>query len=141
MRFPTFEVNIGLTRNDGQGSLSPGYVHDAIQQMGLLVVARRVAYANHTRGGEDTFIARVIDPVSHTGSTTPTTLSVLAAYLHQDAIAVVPHSDVSPHVTPHLVGPKADEWGPFDPQYFVPFGCDSLQCQVEKSYGQARLSH
>lgn len=48
-------------------------------------------------------------------------LHSVAAALHQDCIAVVPVDDYfNPgyRLPGHLIGPRADKWGEFNPEYF-----------------------
>lgn len=96
-------LNVGLRRNDGGGDLVVEVVEDVLADMGL----EPVAFRNDATGEEPTLVA-------HCLSVTPAQLYAACHVLAQDCIAVY---DLKRCVG-ELVGPKAKEWGRFDPQYF-----------------------
>lgn len=107
------EVNVGLSTNDG-GTVSVTQAIAALQRRGFVVVAQRVVCARHAKGSEDTLVARLLLPKQP--GTALTRLYFVAKDLRQDAIAVM-WSDAAGI----LVGPRASEWGSFDPYYFHRF--------------------
>lgn len=96
-------VNIGMERNDGGRRVSPGTVVDVLDDLGILVVDSRM----DGTGKKPTFVAIVDDA-------TPAQIYAACHVLAQDCIAVY---DLKRCIG-ELVGPKAKEWGRFDPQYF-----------------------
>lgn len=105
-----YTINIGLARNDG---LPDNSLKDTIYQCwknGLNIrfwKEARVFYGRW-KGTEKTLVAVI------TGEPCPAVLSALCVILHQDCIAVK-YVDG----TGELIGPNADKWGKFNPEYFI----------------------
>lgn len=128
--FPTFEINVGLLVN-GAPALTVKEVTQELSLAGFHVTAQRVVTAQHDKGVEPTVVARVIYPHDRLALGSFARFLDVAYKLRQDAIAVVP---VQPETwggenrmpSSRLIGPKADEWGPFNPEYFHPFSEDKV---------------
>jgi len=102
-------INIGLHVN-GRRNTKSAVVNQAfetaraLRALGLKVVRARVVHSNT----EPTYVALVTNGVSNND------LIYLCDRLEQDAIAAYYETGVGT-----LVGPKAEEWGPFNPEYFL----------------------
>lgn len=98
-----YVLNIGLQRNDG-GTLN-------VRAVLASLVGRGIVYASHGVHTSDTERTLVL-----TCAPVPTSvLYALALALAQDCIAVY---DTGAQAG-RLIGPKAREWGTFNPQYFI----------------------
>ncbi len=99
-------LNVGLNVGDVL-TLSPLEVLSALWraalQEGVEVLEARV----HDSSSEPTLVARLSHPLS------TQTLNDLSVTLRQDAVAQWAAGRGT------LAGPKADLWGPFDPDFFV----------------------
>lgn len=98
-------VNVGLARNTG-GQLDPSTVLRAFRQRGF----QHIANALHRSDSEDTVVMAMIQPARAMRA-----IDELAAELDQDCIAVA----FTGNGAGVLIGPKADDWGAFDPSCFI----------------------
>ena len=99
-------LNIGLAR-EGNSNIGVGTVLREIYRVGKLVT-----YSVHHSDTEATVVAFVA-----AGSDYRAQVEFLSVLLSQDCIAVY---DVDTKAG-ELIGPKAAEWGEFNPEYFVLF--------------------
>ena len=101
-------LNIGLAR-DGKSNIGVGTALRDLNSLGFAILR----HAGHTSDTEQTLVAEVL----HLGSTrmVGNNLYHLATLLGQDCIAVV-NEDTGDRA---LIGPRADKWGEFNPDYFV----------------------
>jgi len=99
-------MNIGLAIGSTSAFLTVSQVVQAVERAGL-----RIAQINvHESDTEPTIVLRTPDWDSHAVAT-------LSTVLGQDCIAVWhPLREGQPG---ELIGPKADEWGPFNPEFFL----------------------
>jgi hypothetical protein len=97
-------LNIGLARGDG-GNISVGTVLREVYQAGKLVT-----YAAHHSDTEQTVIAFVSIEGDY-----PAKINHLCVLWGQDCIAA--YNPVTK--AGELIGPKAAEWGEFNPEFFV----------------------
>lgn len=105
MLAPTpYTLNIGLHRNDGGADLSLALVLNQLRSIGASVRAARVLQSD----SEPTAVITVDNPLGRV------TLYSLSLALSQDCIA---QADVTGLGL--LAGPKAADWGPFNPAYFL----------------------
>lgn len=95
-------VNIGLATNDG-GAITADEAIAALRSIGVEVVET----AQHESDTEQTLVARLSRPL------TPEEGEALSVALRQDAVAQ------AFGVEGALFGPKKDDWGPFNPQFFL----------------------
>lgn len=102
-------LNIGLIRADNKLPLNPLFVEQYLSHIGLDVREFKIFQSDseptavvviRTTGNQPVFASQ---------------LRTISEFLKQDAIAFY-----SPHTgRGELFGPKADAWGPFNPQYFL----------------------
>jgi hypothetical protein len=97
-------VNVGLVRNDGRGSVAPSSILQWFATNRRVVSAWRVAESDHS---EPTLILNV-----------PHALPAAVAHnlcvtFAQDCIA-----QSADGISGELLGPHAEQWRPFDVQYF-----------------------
>lgn len=103
-------LNIGLAR-DGQSDLSPAEAFEALQKR-FEVGEYRVAQS----GTELTLIAEVkFGDGAIAWDEARLQLYYLSVGLSQDCIAILRADGIG-----KLVGPRADAWGEFNPEYFLP---------------------
>jgi len=96
-------LNVGLKRSDNGQLLSYVFVEQVLLHLGLGVVDFKLFQSD----SEPTAVVTIRDidfPLVETA----------AEFLRQDAIAVY-----SPHRLGVLIGPKAAEWGDFNPEFFI----------------------
>lgn len=98
----TITLNVGLDTNEG-GSISAAQALAAIRMRGGYVRSHTLAESDT----ELTLIAILNNPMN------PDKLHQLSVDLQQDCIAMAVGSDGE------LYGPKAEAWGPFNPEYFL----------------------
>jgi len=96
-------VNIGLRMGNGS-KLGKQTVVKALKQLGVEIQEQNV----HAADTEPTFVAKISRPLTEEEG------NKLSAQLRQDAI-IQQHADG----TGVLLGPKAQEWGPYNPEYFL----------------------
>ena len=98
-------VNIGLAigEHNGGGTITPDMARAALEQRGVKVLHEEIGQS----ATEPTYIAKLSRPLS------PAEGHEISADLKQDAIAQK-HGDSG-----NLFGPKAEEWGPFNSDYFL----------------------
>lgn len=104
-----FILNIGLNRASG-GTLTPKLARLALLTNGFLIVNDAVLESDT----EPTLVAEVINP----GASPIILLQLLRRVveaLGQDCIAVYRERTRGGA----LIGPRAAEWGPFNPEYFL----------------------
>jgi hypothetical protein len=99
---PMPTVNIGLNTNDGKG-ITPAQAISKLQGTGATVLDSAV----HTSNTEPTLVAQLSRPLN------PDEANGVATGLNQDAI-VQTHAGAG-----QLYGPKAADWGPYNPNYFL----------------------
>lgn len=97
-------LNIGLHIGDGTEKLKPEVVLEALKSRGLNVKRFEIAQSKT----EPTLIAELDRPLSEVEG------KEIAVALRQDAIAQSLPGNVGA-----LYGPKAEEWGPFNPEFFL----------------------
>lgn len=109
----TYTLNIGLARNDAPTLLDVSNVIKTLYKHGIVVLDHRVKDSST----EPTLVAkckyvrtRGLWPVENEFFT-------VSVELAQDCIAV--YDDNAQAGV--LIGPKADKWGVFDPDYFISF--------------------
>jgi hypothetical protein len=105
------DFNIGLAIGNGEESLTIADINRELLNLGFYHQTHRVAQSD----SELTYVVRCLDFALQDG---PLAWRVfkLAAVLHQDAIAAVPH-DGTPAI---CVGPAAHRWGgAFLPQHWI----------------------
>lgn len=110
-------LNIGLARNDGKPDNGILHVVAKLNDYGFKLVAGEVFEVMHGKGTEQTLIAEV-EYQHHAQYHIGVAVHVLSLKLAQDCIAVGYVSDGSV-LGGNLYGPKAHEWGQFNPEYFV----------------------
>jgi hypothetical protein len=101
-------LNIGLIRADNKLPLNPLFVEQYLNHLGLEVRDFKIFQSD----SEPTavVVVRTSDSPLFTNAT-----ALNARFLQQEAIA-----RYSPeHNRGELFGPKADAWGPFNPQFFL----------------------
>ena len=97
-------LNIGLHVN-GKPELTPAQVLCAVWKTGSLILAHTVKESTT----EPTVVLEIARPLNRTEG------ELVANELRQEAIAQL-HKG-----TGELFGPKAQEWGPFNPEFFLTF--------------------
>lgn len=103
-----FTLNIGL--NSSKGAIKPAKALLAVQLNNLVVVNSAV----HTSDTEPTLVVQV-ETLHKNPRWFLTSIERLAVELHQDCIAVY-RPELGGGA---LIGPKAAEWGAFDPKQFI----------------------
>lgn len=108
-------LNIGLARNDGAPDNGVLHVVVKLNQFGFRLKAGEVHEVTHALGTERTLVVEVYP---RDGIATRAAVYRLSLELAQDCIAVgfVQDGTVT---SGELIGPKAADWGEFDPAYFV----------------------
>lgn len=101
---PAAILNVGLDTRDGARPITVAAVCEALRAIGRTIVTVEVRESNT----EPTAIV-VIDR-----ALSPAALAALSAQLNQEAIAQLDADGVG-----ILAGPKADAWGPFNPDFFL----------------------
>lgn len=114
MKNALITLNIGQAIPDG-GFNSTGLVLFSLNMHGFTVVRYREIVADHDKGTEPTIVA-VVEP-RDTGTAITARIESLSRVLSQDCIAV--RNAAGDGV---LIGPKAAEWGEFNPEYFHDYG-------------------
>lgn len=99
----SYILNIGLAR-EGQENLKPFNVLRAIRNLGCHVVAEGLRPSDT----EPTLVVHVV----HCAESTAETLAVI---LEQDCVARYHLGNGKGQ----LIGPRADKWGDFNPEYFL----------------------
>ena len=96
-------LNVGLKVGRTDRIITAGRVTAVAEALGLRVLKLSI----HVSNTEPTAV------VTLEGRVSSDTLFIMADSLHQEAVAVLyPAGGI-------LVGPKEDEWGPFNPDYFL----------------------
>tara|TARA_R110002072_G_scaffold151470_1_gene300773 strand:- start:8032 stop:8382 length:351 start_codon:yes stop_codon:yes gene_type:complete len=111
-------INVGLdyrTHDGTTGRLARREVLDAVKRhRGVIADVQSVQ-----SDSEPTLVITLVRPMAHR------TLERLSADLRQDAIAQFDGS------SGHLAGPRAEDWGPFNPEFFfMPDGQRLAQSQA-----------
>lgn len=119
MKNALITLNIGQAIPDG-GFNSTGLVLFSINTHGFTVVRYREIVADHDKGTEPTIVA-VVEP-RDTGTAITARIESLSRVLRQDCIAA--RNAAGDGV---LIGPKAAEWGEFNPEYFHDYGSPIAQ--------------
>jgi hypothetical protein len=109
-------LNIGLARNDGAPDNGVLHVVAALNDYGFTLIHGEVHEVTHGLGVEQTLIAEV--KYAHGSPLLPNAVHHLSVELAQDCIAIA-HVNEDGVVLGGLFGPKADEWGPFNTEFFV----------------------
>ncbi|QYD70119.1 hypothetical protein KZJ38_07365 [Paraburkholderia edwinii] len=109
-------LNIGLARNDGEPDNGILHVVAKINQYGFIIRAGEIHEVTHAHGTERTLIAEV--KYTRNEAYLPTAVYHLSQDLAQDCIAIANQSD-NGVISGAIYGPKAAEWGEFDPRFFV----------------------
>jgi hypothetical protein len=109
-------LNIGLARNDGQPNHTLEHVVAELTRSGLIVQSGARVVQSDT---EPTAVLRLTPATvaRHSMSSLHHTLHLVACFLNQDCIAI--HDTSHPATYGALVGPKAKEWGEFNPELFL----------------------
>lgn len=99
-------LNVGLSTAEvaGEGQITEDVVRAAVERLGVRVTALQVRQSNT----EPTAIVTIDRPLTQDEG------DELSRELQQEAIAQRYNDG-----TGDLFGPKADEWGPFNPEYFL----------------------
>lgn len=110
----TTTINLGLHTNDG-GQLSPAAGLAAVE--GCFGPADQVYHLAAGKSGEPTLVVIYAGVISNL----QTQARVLCELARQDCVAVrVHHQPANPLAWAGvLIGPKAAEWGPFNPDFFT----------------------
>lgn len=108
-------LNIGHKRNDGALDLSSDEIVRAFESLQTTIL-RRAVFESRT----ETTTVLEIDP--HT-TPSPGTLFFLSKLLSQDCIALYNTETRSGR----LIGPNAEAWLPFNPEYFLTFDGPAVQ--------------
>ncbi len=99
-------LNVGLKIGTTDRLITAGRVLQVAEHLGLRVTKLSI----HESNTEPTAVVTI------EGRASTATLFIMADSLHQDAIAVLYEGVGNGGL---LVGPKEDEWGPFNPDYFL----------------------
>lgn len=99
-------LNIGLNIGDGTRKVAPAVAMAALALAGAAVLRHTIAQS----ATEVTLIAELAEPLPRE------TLHAISVVLEQDCIAQR-HADGAGE----LIGPRAAEWGEFNPAYFLDF--------------------
>jgi hypothetical protein len=102
-------LNIGLIRADNKLPLNPLFVEQYLNHLGLEVRDFKIFQSD----SEPTAVVVIRQDKSNPLCTQD--LREIAEFLYQDAIAWY----YPAHSRGELFGPKAEAWGPFNPQYFL----------------------
>lgn len=97
-------VNIGLEKNDKSGFITTKEVRSEIEKLGVKILSENV----HQSGTEPTFVGELSRPL------TEKEIYTLSEKLHQEAIAQRYEDG-----TGILAGPQAENWGKYNPEYFL----------------------
>lgn len=112
----TITINIGLVTSErtGKRALLESYVFATLFAHGFGSLVTRCAV--HTSNTEPTFVVELVtaDALADVLSA----LAVLSDALEQDCIAVHVVNELG-EASGHLVGDKAEAWGPFNPSLFL----------------------
>lgn len=103
-----FIINIGL--NTADGAITPEEARETLRAYGFSILRDAVLESDT----EPTLVAEVINPGA-SPIILPQLLHIVAEALDQDCIAVYRECTLGGA----LVGPRAAEWGPFNPEYFL----------------------
>jgi hypothetical protein len=105
-------LNVGLKRNDNGKTLSHTFVKQVLRHLGLDVTDLQLFASD----SEWTAVVTVCMPQkSYRLEQLVDAIDPAAIFLKQDCIAVV--RDIRNGGS--LIGPKAQEWAPFNPTYFI----------------------
>ena len=99
-------LNIGLNIGDGTRKVSPAVAMAALALAGAAVLRHTIAQS----ATEVTLVAELAEPLPRE------TLHAVSVVLEQDCIAQRHVDGVG-----ELIGPRAAEWGEFNPAYFLGF--------------------
>lgn len=103
-----FIINIGL--NTADGAITPEEARETLRAYGFSILRDAVLESDT----EPTLVAEVINPGA-SPIILPQLLHIVAEELDQDCIAV--YRELTGAGS--LIGPRAAEWGPFNPEYFL----------------------
>lgn len=104
----TFAINIGLNRaGETFASITPQQCADVLRSKGIAVLAAAIGQSET----ETTFAAICIAAQHETVRNVH--LHELCLDLNQDCVAVLSANEGK------LIGPKADDWGPFNLDYWI----------------------
>ena len=111
-------LNIGLHIAGGEKPvILPEQARNILRLYGFDCTYNRIDIATHERGSESTLIVMV--PYVGELRQFETYLHFVAVALQQDCIAYAFESHGE--LVGGLIGPKAVEWGEFNPEYFLPY--------------------
>ena len=102
-------LNIGLVRSDNKQPLNPTFIEQYLAHIGLDVREFKLFVSNT----EPTAVV-VIRPATPLFVLSDRTHKI-AEFLTQDAVAFYSPA----HGRGELIGPRADNWGEFNPRYFL----------------------
>ena len=102
-------LNIGLATNDGTG-ITPEQIEAAFSDIGVKMTRGAVRQS----GTEPTLVAELDRALTEEEANT------LSEVLQQEAIVQITNGDG------RLYGPQAENWGPFNPEFFLTFSGKSL---------------
>lgn len=103
-----FIINIGL--NTADGAITPEEARETLRAYGFSILRDAVLESDT----EPTLVAEVVNPGA-SPIILPQLLHIVAEALDQDCIAVYRECTLGGA----LVGPRAAEWGSFNPEYFL----------------------
>jgi hypothetical protein len=106
-------LNVGLKRNDNGKTLSHTFVKQVLRHLGLDVTDLQLFESD----SEWTAVVSVCLPQKASCiEQFVDRVDAAAAFLRQDCIAVVYNAKLG---AGSLIGPEAENWGPFNPTYFI----------------------
>ena len=108
----TTTINFGLTRADNGEALNPDRVLGALHYLGFDVDNARIEDSTT----EPTIVVQHPDGIAR-GTAWEVSILGLCDIFAQDCIAISTDNGE----TGELIGPKAEAWGPFKPEYFIKY--------------------
>lgn len=125
-----YTLNVGLDRNDGRGRIDTVAVVERLGQLGFSVLRAQVRESST----EPTLVVRMVDRLN-TLPYIKARMDGLAREFQQDCVAI--RLDESRHPVEFgdfhmqtfcgnglLIGPKAHEWGTFQPEFFLDYSAN-----------------
>lgn len=97
--------NIGLNRNDNGGTIAPHRLIETLTRLGVEPQGLSIKQS----ATEPTAVFRTLEKPRDS------VVWLACELLHQDCIAI--RDDETGEG--RLIGPKAEDWGPFNPDYFI----------------------
>lgn len=110
-------LNIGLAVPGTDGSIGAGYAAATAETLGH-IVGMELRTVKHNQGEEQTLIVDIAPPPGTGHTRLKENIAVLSERLHQDCVAVWFHGAQGGPGHGELLGPKAADWGAFNPIYF-----------------------